>query len=107
VPRKGAEHTCRELEGAPDWVLEIGSVGKDTVRLRKGYHRAGIPEYWLVDARGENILFQILHYQQSGYVASPFREGWLRSKVFERSFRLDRKMNDFRLWVYKLHVREE
>jgi Uma2 family endonuclease len=47
VPRKGAEHLYREVEGTPDWVLEVvsdGSVAKDTVRLREAYHRAGIPE---------------------------------------------------------------
>jgi Uma2 family endonuclease len=110
VPRKGAEHLYRELEGTPDWVLEVvsdSSVKKDTVRLREGYHRAGIPEYWLVDGRGEELLFQILNYRKSGYVASPSRDGWLRSKVFGRSFRLERALDDFGLWEYKLHVRDE
>ncbi len=110
VPRKGAEHTYRELEGTPDWVLEVvsdSSVSKDTVRLREGYHRAGIPEYWLVDARGEAISFQVLHYRKSGYVAAPSKDGWVRSKVFDRSFRLERSMDEFGLWDYTLHVREE
>ena len=110
VPRKGVEHLYRELEGTPDWVLEVvsdSSVHKDTVRLRDGYHRAGVPEYWLVDARGEEISFQILNHRKSGYVASPARDGWLRSKVFDRSFRLKRTMDEFGLWDYVLEIRED
>lgn len=110
VPRKGAEHLYRELEGTPDWVLEVvsdGSVNKDTVRLRKGYHRAGVAEYWLIDGRKEQLSFQILHHRKSGYVASPVRDGWQRSKVFGRSFRLERSMDEFGLWEYVLHVRED
>lgn len=45
-----------ELEGTPDMVLEIvstSSVVKDYKRLRELYWRAGIPEYWIVDARPE------------------------------------------------------
>src|SRR5262249_2258249 len=44
-----------EFEGTPDWIMEIvspSSVTKDTKQLKKRYHRAGIGEYWLVDARG-------------------------------------------------------
>jgi Uma2 family endonuclease len=107
VPRKGAEHLYRELEGTPDWVLEIvsdGSVKKDTVLLREAYHRAGIPEYWLVDARGEDISFQILLHRKNGYAASPVRDGWQRSRVFGRSFRLERVLDEFGLWEYTLRV---
>jgi Uma2 family endonuclease len=110
VPRRGGEHLYRELEGTPDWVLEVvndGSVHKDTVRLREGYHRAGIPEYWLVDARGETLSFQILLRRKTGYAASPGRDGWQRSRVFERSFRLERVLDEFGLWEYTLHVRDE
>jgi Uma2 family endonuclease len=110
VPRKGAEHLYRELEGTPDWVLEVvsdSSVSKDTVQLRGGYHRAGIPEYWLVDARGQEVSFQILNHRKTGYAASPVRDGWQRSRVFGRSFRLERALDEFGLWEYTLHVREE
>src|SRR5947209_17728 len=46
-----------ELLGAPDLVIEVvspSSVRKDTVRLRQAYWEAGIPEYWLIDARAES-----------------------------------------------------
>ncbi len=110
VPRKGAEHLYRELEGTPDWVLEVvsdGSVRKDTVRLREAYHRAGIPEYWLVDGRKDELSFQILQHRKNGYVVAPRRDGWQRSKVFARSFRLERSLDEFGLWEYRLHVRDE
>lgn len=110
VPKKGAEHLFRELEGTPDWVLEIiseGSVKKDTVKLREAYHRAGIPEYWLIDARGEEISFQILQRRKSGYLAAAAKDGWHRSKVFGRSFKFERVLDDFGLWDYTLDIRED
>ena len=47
-----------EIIGTPDMVLEVlsdSSVRKDLVRLKAAYERAGVPEYWVVDARGEQI----------------------------------------------------
>ena len=110
IPRKGAEHLYRELEGTPDWVAEIvsdGSVQKDTVGLRQAYHRAGIPEFWLIDARGEDLSFQVLLHRKSGYAAAPSRDGWQRSRVFGRSFRFLRTLDNFGLWEYTLEVRED
>ena len=71
------------------------------------YHRAGIPEYWIIDARGEEIDFHILHRRKSGYASAPARGGWQRSRVFGRSFRLDRKLDEFGLWEYTLHVKDD
>jgi Uma2 family endonuclease len=97
-----------EVVGTPDWVLEIvsdSSVRKDTLQLRAAYHRARIPEYWLVDARGAEIVFQILHWRKSGYVAAPSKGGWQRSRVFGRSYRLERRRNAKGFWKYTLHVK--
>lgn len=105
VQRKGVE---RAIEGSPDWVLEIvseSSVQKDTKKLRAAYHRARIPEYWVIDARGDDIVFQILLWRKKGYVASPFRDGWSESKVFARHFRLTRKRNSRGAWIYALRAR--
>ncbi len=107
VPKAGAEGRYKELEGTPDWVLEVvsdSSAQKDTVRLRAAYHRAGIGEYWLIDARGDEIRFQILHHRKNGYAAAPQRDGWQRSRVFGRSFRLERQPSVVGLWQYTLHV---
>lgn len=97
-----------ELEGTPDWVMEIvsgSSVHKDTVRLRAAYHRARIPEFWLIDARDEEIDFRILLWRKSGYVSAPKRNGWQRSRVFGMEFRLERQPTKFGTWKYTLHVR--
>jgi Uma2 family endonuclease len=110
VPRERRAGQYIEIEGTPDWVLEVvslSSVAKDTRRLREAYHRAGIPEYWLVDARGADIAFQVLLHRKNGYTAAPSRDGWQRSRVFGRSFRLERTQGRRGLWRYTLHVRPE
>jgi len=85
-----------ELQGTPDMVLEIVSrysVRKDTLVLRDLYHRAEVPEYWLVDARGETASFQILKYQADGYVEVAAVAGWVRSEVFGCDFQLKRDVD--------------
>jgi Uma2 family endonuclease len=82
-----------ELEGSPDMVLEVvstSSVTKDTIVLKQAYWEAGVREYWLVDARGEALAFDILRHTARGYRATPGKDGWLKSAVFGRSFRLAR-----------------
>lgn len=105
ITRKDRE---TEIEGSPDWVLEIvsdSSVVKDTQQLRESYHQAGIREYWLIDARGADVVFQILQWRKSGYVAATAKEGWLKSRVFGRSFRLSRRRDRRGAWQYSLAVR--
>jgi len=107
VPRKDRPGQFMELSGTPDWVLEVvsrSSVTKDTVQLRELYHRAGIPEYWLINAQYEEVSFQILRWRRDRYVAVKPRGGWNRSAVFDRSFRLDRRKNRMGRWHYTLAV---
>ena len=99
----------QEIVGSPDWVLEIvspSSKRKDKQLLREGYFRAGIGEYWLIDALGDEIDYQILIPGEDGYVAVETRKGWLASRTFGCSFRLTRKKDEDELWQYTLHVRE-
>lgn len=99
-----------EIEGTPDWVMEIvsdGSVAKDTKRLRKRYHAAGIPEYWLIDARGDELDFQILIWRKSGYASAANKDGWQMSRVFGRAFRLTRQRNRRCAWTYSLRVKTD
>jgi Uma2 family endonuclease len=94
-----------EIEGTPDLVIEVvsqSSVVKDTVKLRRDYHVAGIPEYWLIDARGEQVRFQILLYRKARYIEQALPGGWQRSRVFGRSFRLRRRRDELGLWEYFL-----
>jgi Uma2 family endonuclease len=109
IPRENRPDEYDELEGTPDWVLEVvsdSSVGKDTEWLMETYHRAGIPEYWLIDARQEKLSFQILLWRPAGYVPAKQQAGWQRSPVFGRSFRLKRKRNERDLWEYTLQVKK-
>jgi Uma2 family endonuclease len=105
TPRKDWPGHYLELQGTPDWVMEIvsrGSVEKDTRSLRETYHRAGIPEYWIIDARFDAINFQILRFRRDRYVAVSLRGGWLRSRVFSRGFRLERRRDRLDRWAYTL-----
>jgi Uma2 family endonuclease len=98
-----------ELEGTADMVLEIvsaSSVTKDTVRLQDLYWRAGVTEYWLVDARAETPRFEILGHTPSGYVAVQPKNGWLTSAVFGRVFRLTRQADPLGHPLYVLETRE-
>jgi Uma2 family endonuclease len=75
-------------------VLEVvsdSSVQKDTVSLPEVYYRAGILEYWLIDARGAEVDMQILHRGPEKYLPAPRQAGWQLSEVFGRSFRLERR----------------
>ena len=94
---EGAIEGYVEIEGSPDMVLEVvsdSSVEKDNDVLMDLYWKAGIREYWLVDARGERIEFQILRHTSRGYVAARPSGGWRKSAVFGKSFRLTRQLDD-------------
>ncbi len=94
---EGKEDGYVELEGTPDMVLEVvsdSSVEKDNDVLMDLYWKAGIREYWLVDARGERIEFQILRHTARGYVATRPSGGWRKSAVFGKAFRLTRQLDD-------------
>lgn len=92
VLTEGAEDGYMYVEGSPEWVLEVvsnSSVRKDTVDLPPVYFEAGIAEYWLVDARGETVRFNILKRGPRGYTTTrPQAGGWLKSAVFGKSFRI-------------------
>ena len=97
-----------ELQGIPDMVLEIvsaSSVEKDTVTLPDLYWRAGIPEYWLVDARADRLEFNIFRYESDGFAAVRKQGGWLKSRVLGKSFRLTRVIDDAGNPDYSLSVR--
>jgi Uma2 family endonuclease len=89
---EGVEEGHVEIEGSPDMVLEVVStysVRKDKKVLRKLYWKAGIPEYWLVDARKGPLQFDILRRTERGYSGTRRQKGWLKSQVFGRSFLLE------------------
>jgi Uma2 family endonuclease len=89
--KRGAKAT--RMVGTPDLVIEIVSPtteDKDTEWLFSAYHNAGIPEYWLIDARDDNTRFDIFKRGPKGYTASRKADGWVKSSVLVKSFRLTR-----------------
>jgi Uma2 family endonuclease len=95
-----------------DWVLEIvspSSRDKDQKKLRTAYFKAGISEYWLIDALvedTEHVDFQILVAGQKGYQPITPVDGWLASPTFGCSFKLTRERDEDGFWEYTLHVQE-
>jgi len=52
----------------------------DTVRLPKAYFQAGVREYWLIDARGEELSFQLLRRGDGAFEPTPAdADGYQRS----------------------------
>jgi Uma2 family endonuclease len=98
-----------ELEGAPDLVVEIvsdRSAAKDLGRLPRLYARAGVPELWLADARGEALRFEIRALQGAAYAVQPADgEGWIASPLLGRSFRLTRRLGELSRWAYDFESR--
>lgn len=98
-----------EVVGTPDLVLEVvsrSSVGKDKKRLPKLYHAAGIPEYWLIDARRQRLEFTLNVRGADQYLpAAPEGEGFVFSPVLQRHVRLTRGRNPVGGWRYDLLLR--
>jgi len=87
-----------ELQGSPDMVLEIlsdSSVQKDTIVLREAYWKAGVREYWVIDARSEPARFDIFRHGPKAFAATRKSSGWVKSNVFGRSFRLVAGTDEF------------
>ncbi len=105
---EGADVGYIEIAGTPDITIEVvskSSVQKDTVVLRELYWQANIPEYWLVDVRGDHLEFDILRHGRQGYVATRKQAGWVKSAVLSRSFRMTARPDATGNPEYTLSVR--
>ena len=98
-----------EVEGGPDLLVEIvsdSSVKKDTERLPAAYFAAGVREYWLIDARGKELFFQIQHRGTSAFEPTTGdEERFQRSVVLDGLCRLDRSRHVRGHWVYRLRIK--
>jgi Uma2 family endonuclease len=99
-----------ELEGAPDLIVEIisdSSVRKDTHRLPTAYWNAGVGEYWLIDARTDDLLFRIHHRGDAQYEPAPIADDRFQySAVLACWYRLERARNRHGRLQYTLLERE-
>jgi Uma2 family endonuclease len=105
---EGAEKGIVEVQGRPDMVLVVvsdSSVKKDLVTLQQAYWKAGIAEYWLVDARQDPLRFDVMRHTVKGFKPSPKKHGWIASSVFGKSFRLSATKGEFGYPEYTLEVR--
>jgi Uma2 family endonuclease len=91
VAGKGGGHV--ELLGSVDMVLEVvsdSSEKKDNQTLFEAYYESGVSEYWLVDARGKEIEFNVYKRGAKKFTVTKKHDGWVKSAVFGKSFRLTR-----------------
>src|SRR5262249_34088585 len=88
---EGAKGGYVEVQGSPDMVLEVvsdSSVEKDAAILLDAYWKAGVTEYWLVDARRDPVQFDIFRRTAKEYKRAPKKQVWVTSRVFGKWFRL-------------------
>lgn len=98
-----------EVRGTPDVVVEIVSrysLAKDLRKLPPAYFQAGIPEYWLIDARGEEVQFLLQVRGENDYIpVEPDADGYRRSPMLAQSFRITREHNPVGRFRYRLEWR--
>lgn len=71
--------------------------------MREVYFKAGVPEYWLIDACREQIDFRMLVRGEDGYQAvEADADGYLSSPVFGASFLLTRRLDPLGEFEYRL-----
>ena len=105
VPRAGDSPDFIEILGSPDLVVEIvsdSSVKKDTRLLRDAYARAGVREYWLIDARGSDIRFEILSKVGDAFASTDDPPAPQRSSVLGGQWSLARARNRAGRFSYTL-----
>jgi len=60
----------RPVRIRPDWVCEVLSTSNaqnDLVKKFRGYHRAGVPHYWIADPDNRSLI--VYQHQPGGYLA--------------------------------------
>jgi Uma2 family endonuclease len=105
--RKERQDEFIEIVGVPDLILEVvsdGSTRKDFSRLKEAYARARIPEYWLIDARGDEIRFEILRCRAGTYVSAAPAFDPQVSRVLGARFTLRRTRNRLGRFAYRLAI---
>lgn len=98
-----------EIVGAPELVGEIvsdSSVKKDTEDLFVAYYEAGVEEYWLADARRNRLEFTLYKRGDKGFEPTTADgDGFQRSDVLNRSYRLTRSKDRNDMWKFRVEER--
>jgi Uma2 family endonuclease len=98
-----------EVVGVPEVVIEIVSLSseeKDTEWLMAAYHNAGIPEYWVIDARDPGgVRFDIHLRGERGYAVADKADGWVRSPQLGVNFRMVQTADEVGNPEFTLEVR--
>jgi Uma2 family endonuclease len=69
--RVPARPTGTPVHELPDWVCEVlspSTAGRDLSQKQLGYHRAGVPSYWIVDP--EHATVTTYRWHTEGYLAT-------------------------------------
>ena len=67
------------------------------------YAQAGIPELWVIDARGAELRFEVRILAGDEYrTLEPDSEGWVRSPLLGLRCRLRRDPAPHEGWLYEL-----
>ncbi|MEX0585563.1 MAG: hypothetical protein WD176_02895, partial [Pirellulales bacterium] len=83
------------------------SIRKDTVRLPAAYYQAGVSEFWLADARSDELIFVI--HRRGATAFEPVAiddDGFQSSGVMGCRYRLARQHDEGGHWEYDLQERE-
>jgi Uma2 family endonuclease len=78
--------TGRPVRVRPDWVSEVLSASNadnDLVTKFRGYHRNGVPHYWLLDPDSRTLM--VYRWSEAGYIAvlTAKRDETVRAEPFE------------------------
>jgi Uma2 family endonuclease len=110
LPGRSAD-CFRGIEGTPDLIVEVlsdTSEKKDAKLLPRLYAQAGVPELWLVDARGKDLRFDLFTLRDGRYeTVPPNTVGWTFCPGLSRAFRLVRQHRPrLGTWRYTLEHRK-
>jgi Uma2 family endonuclease len=99
-----------ELHGQPDLVVEVvsaSSLRKDTQILVDAYYRAGVREYWLIDARAGRLDFTLLVRGAKKFRAARVdKNGFAKSPVLGRRVKLTEGLNPLGRRTFELLIEE-
>lgn len=102
----GAPDRYVEIKGVVDLAVECvsdSSQDKDFDRLPELYHRAGIPEYWILDASGDAVQLQLLVHGPRAYTRAPAdADGFVNSPLLGQRVRLVRERESAGLVFFRL-----